>query len=315
MRRKYRSLLIKLFVFINTIFVNYSKPKKYVYSPIFLLGLQSGGMTIISRLLQKHENVFIANFKFKSLFLPCELHNQKFSSLPNEFRLKNRNNFFNSDFGTETNKVYATNSYLNEFYHKPISKQSLNQFKNCIEKIYSAHGTSKRNRFIDKSQSFSLKTKYIRDLYPKSKFIIVYRNPYAWIARALKERDSHDRMNDNFSRSQLLNFYIEHYNNTYKYIHKNIKPGDCLVIKFENFIMDYKKNLEHILEYVHLSISKKYFESLEELSNYSNDLKWFPIQKEINFKHIKSLNDKEVKLIHSKIKFYTDIITYDKPEF
>ncbi len=281
-----------------------------VNKPIFFIGVQGGGLSVIVRCLKRHP--FIVHMRGNKNFWAYqdEISLQTFlpkipkslSSFP-EGRDKEEEIFGKTAFWWG----YATDNLVKKYYvnEKNYVKKEGETFKKIIKNLIRAYAINlKKARFLDKSQIFSLKIRFLNKIFPDAKFILVMRNPYA-ICWRVASRDYSNSISENLRSLPLeekVKLAAEHWRNTYKIALRDLeylKKG--LVVKLENFLKNPEKELKRIMEYCELEGNPKDLlpKPTDKFPLGSlNPEKWYPLKKDVNSKYLKELPKK-----------YRDIIT------
>ena len=285
-----------------------------IKKPIFILGTQGGGLTIISRILHRHPDTVYCSGNSKFWASSDEMHQRAFYKLPKVLRLSpprgsnGVSDFYNEDLGFFRSFCYASNSLFKNYKldEDDYIEEDAIIFKNLIREYIRAYSINKTSsaRFVDKSQSYTLKIPWLLKCFPDAKLILVTRNPYALCkGRSL---DIHLKKlytsNKKHTSEDLLRINCEHWKNTYDKALKDLKGRHYLSFKFEDFLEEPLKFLNPLLNYCEL-------ENYEDLLPNKNQKfpagsisqeKWFPLQKDPNKKYLDQLSKKE-KIIISNI--------------
>jgi len=159
--------------------------------PVFFVGTQGGGLTLVSRVLARHRDVVTVRGNYRNWAAGVEMH-CAFTDLPDAFALRSpgfwtyRHYRFGPDqdhpqFGRGRSWVYATNALLGQYrktaadYTPELAQVLQDTIRKCIRAYAVDVATA---RFVDKSQSYSLKVPLLKRCLPDAQFVVVIRNPY-----------------------------------------------------------------------------------------------------------------------------------------
>jgi hypothetical protein len=156
--------------------------------PIFILGVQGGGLTLISRMIRRHPLAVSVTGNSSNWAGPDEMQNVMGEYLPSTLsgitkKLPKNDKYHQRDW------LYAIDELIplyrkTRLDHKPESAIKL---KHAIKLCIASYARNPQfARFVDKSQSFTIRLDMIvsmlKELSPK--FILITRNPYVLCYRA-----------------------------------------------------------------------------------------------------------------------------------
>jgi hypothetical protein len=305
-------------------YLNYGDLSKIkINKPIFFLGTNGAGLTLISRILRRDPRVVSPTGNYKYWAGRDEMHNVYFNDLPKNLRFgmaKRHASEIKYDelFGIDLGWGYATDRLVCDYRkdENDISFPDDNKFVAVIKRIISTHKVEEDTRFVDKSQSYSLKTPLIKSLIPDAKFIVVSRNPYVMVLRAATNENQTKKLKREITFNERLKFYSETWNNVYKIALDDLGEN-CLVFKLEDFLLKPELYMKKIINYVELDnvdIDKIMPHSNKEypIGSTSKD-KWYPIKRDINSKYLKHITPEAIEIIDSVLGKTAKRLGYDKP--
>lgn len=273
----------------------------FIKNPIFFLGIQGGGLTLISRAIRLlPEIVYIAgNHRFWGG--RDELHNNKrFKHLPDALTLRSPG-YYNllgheknhPDFGYERAFLYASNDFINEYrltaadWTPELDYVLKDAIKTCL-RTYADN--IKAAQFLDMSQSYILKIPFLKRCFPNARFIIVTRDPFAvcWKQAQVSLIFQKDP-------KRAVRLAAEHWHNSYCYALKDTKNDvNTLWLCFEDFMQDPLNVLEKIFCFLNKSnidVAKLIAQHQSPPLGSEDPEKWFPINSDVNRRHHKALPD------------------------
>jgi len=291
--RIYNSIKYKHYKF-RLIFNN---PKKYISNyqnkninnPIFLLGVSSGGLTIISRIIRKHPNIISASGDNNFFYFLDEINICYKKFVPKKLDIMRKGKFYREFYGI---KKFISSTIINKNEFLNYSKKYL-KLLNAILQVYSKN--PKKDRIIDKSQNNSLNIKFLdyvfRDKNPK--YILIINNPYAVIAKSYLKLGNKSQKN--------LSISIEHFKNIFTKCLRDLKlsKNKFLIVKFDDFLINPEKTMRLIFKFLNLSFNKSYMPSNND-KFLVGDYKWYPIRKQTHMKYLKHLSKNDFKIINKK---------------
>jgi len=235
---------------------------------IFLISQPRSGSTLLQAILGGHPDIHTCS--------------EPWIALPFIYALKEEGSEF--DFDSKTSKV-AINAFFDEsgiseeFYHS-----ALNLFLTSLYR--KAMSNSGKSFFLDKTPRYYEISSELIEVFPKAKFIVLFRHPLSVLNSILKTwvNDEIDRLfcysRDLFSAPRKLIDFVS--------IHKE---NVCLV-NYETLVSSPKTEIKRICEYLGVDY-------LEEIINYNSDVEWFYGDK--NFKEKKTPDEKSIDAWKSEL--------------
>ena len=274
--------------------------------PIFLLGTQGSGGTILSRLIRLHPDVVYITGNNRFWGGEDELHNKvRFKYMPDTWVLRSpgyRNMLgrekYHPIFGFERSWVYATDEFLPEYrkteedFSAVCEKSIVCAIKKCI-RAYSKELNS--SRFHDMSQSYCLKVPLLRKIFPDAKFIVLLRNPFAMCWREITRKTAkYDNYSNVPSQTRNLELACQHWRNTYTTALDDLgNTEDNITIRYEDFTNSPIDNINKVLE--HCELDKKRYSFPDETTKTplgtEAKWKWWPLLPDVNDKYLGELPD------------------------
>ncbi len=272
--------------------------------PIFLLGNQGGGLTLLSRMIRRHENIVNCSGNKNYWTGADELHGVFGPALP--FNLTGiaykvpSHPIFRSPRGWS----YAVDDSI-DIYRKTEENFNVEE-KRKLEHIikYSMYRFGNKNsRFIDKSQVNTVRMSYLYSLLKEynPKFILLTRNPYAEVFRAAKGMTAYQEIS---SREEKLKYAAQHWKNSANAVledKKNNPDIDILIMKFEDLLSEPEKNLRKVCAHIELEYSDDMLPKAEHTIPFGTRIRsrWYPLVPDINKKYIGKISNKDINIIQS----------------
>jgi hypothetical protein len=296
--------------------------------PVFFLGTQGGGLTLLTRMLRRNgEFVTIGG---GSTFWTGNDEMDKFQVqshlLPDELALRSPgyHNMTGEEedhpvFGYERSWVYATDQLLPQYRktkqdHSEVLEQ---RFRNYIRRSIRAHSRDGESaRFLDMSQSYSLKVPLLREIFSSVRFVLVVRNPYVMCWREATRRPEwkYRLWNERPSLERGLRLAAQHWANTYATALSDLqKAEDGLVVHFEDVLRRPKKHMREISDHVAVSYTDDMIPQPHHRLPFGSkeQSKWYPIRTDVNSKYLHSVTVEAVEIIASTIRERSRTKTYE----
>jgi len=214
---------------------------------IFIISMPRSGSTLLQHILAQSNNIHTVSEPW--LMLPIlasydnELINAKYNqnlniSAKNEF-IKNTNN---PDFIKQAQQVYANSVYS------------------------SIIGESDKRYFLDKTPRYIYIVQRLKEIYPKSKYIILTRNPAAVIssyAHTWYKSSFKSLMNAPASRYDIKKGFVK----LAEFIKSDFK--NKIIVRYEDLVISPEKTALEIFKYLRIGFNKSYI-------NYNSNKKDLP---------------------------------------
>jgi len=298
--------------------------------PIFVLGTQGGGLTLITRMMRRNPEVAMIGGgpTFWTGNDEMDKHYVAHQMLPDCLSLRSPryNNMTGQEqehpyFGYERSWLYATDELLphcrqTEADYGPAIEQALRRRIRLSLRAYAAN--PQRARFLDMSQSFALKTRLIKRCLPDARFVLVVRNPYVMCWREVMKHPA-DKYRD-WNRwppvAYSLRLVAQHWRNTFEVARRDLEEiGGGLFVRFEDFLEDPEQGLRKILDYADLDFDPDMLPHSHHtlpMGSKSSE-KWYPIRTDVNDRYLQSITADAVNIIEEELGGIDDEIGYKTP--
>jgi hypothetical protein len=194
---------------------------------------------------------------------------------------------------------------------KSAIKQSIRAYARDIEQA----------RFLDMSQSFSLKVPLLRKIFPDAYFIVQTRNPYAVCLRSACDYRYEwvRRMGDSETLQRLrLKIFAEHWRNTFTCAMGDLKGDEHkILVRYEDLVEQPEQELQRIAEAVDL----EYIPDMIPREDHTLPLgsgerhKWFPIRTGTNRKYLRKLDGDMASVIKKIVGDVATRFDYHPPDW
>jgi hypothetical protein len=282
--------------------------------PIFLLGVQGGGLTLLARMIHRHERVVTIGGGRAYWVGNNEMDKQYIGELPEDFTLRSPrfrsptfkthmtgNELDHPTFGKTRCWVYACEDMVDR-YRKTAADWTQGKEakvrKAMKESIRAYASDTGEARFLDMSQTFALKIPLLRKIFPDARFIIQTRDPYAV---CLKEaRDTSYSWRRQTDLGTKLRIFAEHWTNTYRYATRDLQDtGPATFIRYEDLIARPEETLRQVLNLAELEYNDDLLPQPHHTlpPGSSEQHKWYPIRTEVNEKYLSQHSDETARLV------------------
>ena len=292
----------KIFLSPRNLYVPLNKIK--IDRPIFLLGTQGCGGTVLSRLIRLHPDVVYITGNSRFWGGHAELHDDaRFKYMPDDWVLRSPGYHnmlwyekYHPIFGFNRSWVYATDELLHEYrktekdFSANCEKSIVSVIKKCIRAYSKDLGSS---RFHDMSQSYCVKVPLLRKVFPDVKFIVLLRNPFAMCWREITRKTG--KYKDYAivpSQTRKLELACQHWRNTYTIALNDLgNMANNIIIRYEDFTNNPIDNVNKLLD--HCELDKKRYSFPDEKMKIplgtKDRWKWWPLIPDVNDKYLDEL--------------------------
>lgn len=270
--------------------------------PVFLLGVQGGGLTLIGRVLRRHPTAISVTGDSEYWTGSDEMQNVMADVLPEDLRLRGHPTL--EAAGLQDSWLYATDELLSVFRRTAAdaTEELADELLARIREILLLHGDAEPNlRLVDKSQSYTVKVSFLARLLDECspRFLLVTRNPYALCQRATDQvLTSLD-----LSRAIRLRLAVEHWSNSMRCALEDGADREGFgAIRFEDFLSEPERTLEAIDEVVEMQLSPDLLPAPGDAMPLGTppDGKWYPLRPDVNEKYLREISDRVVEAVDER---------------
>lgn len=281
--------------------------------PIFLLGTQGGGLTLISRVLRRHPSAVCVTGGSSYWVGGDEMQNVLADALPDSLRLRGHPVLERRQL--QESWLYATDRLLPHFRQteedasEEIAQVLLERLREILL-LFGDRGLGRR--FIDKSQTYTVKVSFLARLLERHdpKFLLVTRNPYALCHRAA-ERVLTDI---DEPRSRCRRLAAEHWCNSMRCaLEDGSKIDGFGIVRFEDFLSQPELTLAEIGETVEMELSPELLPGPDDwmpLGKADEGEKWYPLRSDVNEKYLKEIPEEVTRIVDDQCGAFVDRFGY-----
>ncbi len=228
--------------------------------PIFVLGLQGGGTTLVTRCLLRHPSVVSMSGNSSYWVATDELgfvRNRMAALPPSLWSSSHRHDLAHPIFGTDHRSVWACDELLPAYRRTandaPEADAAL--FKRVLREHIAVYARDRGNaRFVDKTHANAVRIPYIDALLDGCEpfFVLVLRNPYAICPRTLRRKPPSWSAPPPYGTQLAL--AAQHWENIARLaLEDGRRTGRFGAIRFEDFLRNPEAVVRAICELVGLS--------------------------------------------------------------
>jgi len=225
--------------------------------PIFLLGVQGGGLTLLSRMLRRHPQVVSVSGNHHYWSGADEMHTVLGPILPPEltgtcYKVPWPDH---SVFKPPRSWTYACDELLP--YYRKTTQDATPELKRAFERVIrmciARHALDKRNaRFVDKSQVYTVRVSFLEALLEEynPRFVLVTTDPYSvCLKAALGYAQDMERLKERLPFEERLRICAQHWANSMRCALED-KTERMLIVRFEDVLEDPEQHIARICDHV-----------------------------------------------------------------
>ena len=283
-------------------------PNYPIDRPIFLLGTQGGGLTLLSRMLRRHPDVICAAGNHHYWTSADELQNVYGLLLPFELTGLRYKSPRHAVFPKQRSWTYAARD-LYPLYRKracDATEQLGRVLRYAIRLSVLRHAQNPNScRFIDKSQSYCVRVGLIAQLLKEHapRFVLVPREPYVSVYRAAIGKASDTRkLLDRMSFEERLDVCAEHYGNSMRAAFQDCAELglDLHIVPFERLLASPQGSLRDVCNFVGLDFRSTMLPAAEHRLPIGSRFvdRWYPLRTDVNRPYEAKLGPETVAAVH-----------------
>jgi hypothetical protein len=297
--------------------------------PIFFLGTQGGGGTILARCLQRHPKTVYASGNSDFWAAPNEIHNcsQLQHDVPEA--LRHRSYHFGTvddrmerhpRYGYQRSWLYAIDEFLPR-YRKgadDVDDETTRAFRRVLKKIILAYAHDPRDcRLVDQSQLYTILVPYIARMLADSdpRFVLVSRNPYAICSRAVRKEYTAARGGYIESdRAARIACAVEHWSNSFRLALEASREVPMLTVRYEDFLDDPERVVRGICAFAELEFTSDLVPAEGQrvpLGSVEPE-KWYPLKRGENARYLEDLDRDLVDALHRRAGDLFEVLGYER---
>ena len=307
-------------------------PRFYFYSyrdisidrPIFLIGNQGDGLTLVSRILRRHPDVISVTGNCNYWSGADEMQNVFGPALPAKLTGIRYKAPKHPILTPPRSWSYATDELLPAYRktEEDANEELARSLKRIIRYLIGRYSLTRDQpaRFVDKSQVFTVRVSLINELLKEHdpKFVLITRNPYASCYRAaLGKAGDMKRYKKILPFEERLKLCAQHWSNSMKCVLEDEGRIDkkILHVRFEDLLAHPTENIKRICEFVELGFDEDMLPHPEHkipLGTKYRD-RWYPMRPGVNDQYLKRLDRKAIEIIDDRCGELAMKFGYQKP--
>jgi hypothetical protein len=257
--------------------------------PIFLLGLEGGGLTLLARTLVRNPAVVTVMGNSSHWTGLDEIGTQpsRMRVLPPElWGPKHRDDIEHPRLGSYHACIYACDELLPSYRRTPedATPELAAAFKRILREHILVYAHDPRHaRFLDKTQTYTVKAGFVnallRDCEPR--FVLVLRNPYTMVHRSIRRRMNTQSILP-LPYEEKVRLAAQHWASSYRLaLEDSAQIEHFMTLRFEDFLAAPAEKLQEICAFAELDFDPDMLPQAYHrlpFATWPGDEKWYPLR-------------------------------------
>ncbi|HDZ01949.1 MAG TPA: sulfotransferase [Nitrospirae bacterium] len=294
-----------------------------IKGPIFLLGNQGDGLTLLSRILRRNPGVVSVTGNSAYWAGADEMANVYEPVLGRELsgiRIKAPRH---EKLTPPRSWSYACNDLIGEYRctERDAGDDIALRLRHAIGLAISRYGKNiKTARFVDKSQVYTVKMSFINKLLEDCNpyFILVTRNPYASIYRAATGKAGDmKRYAEYMSLDERMRICMEHWLNSAGCVEEDRrKVPDFMSVSFEELLKSPQTVVKRICDFTGLEYSDDMIPQPHHKLPFGMKYRerWYPLWTNVNEQYLNEIPDEYIEMIYEQCGELAEMHGYSNPK-
>lgn len=282
--------------------------------PIFLLGTQGGGLTLLARMLQRHPHVITAAGNHTYWTAANELQNVYGPIVPFDLTGLRYKAPHHPILTAPRSWTFATKDLLPLYRREKAAIGVGDALKNIIRLSAQRHAIDRKKfRFLDKSQVFGVRVGMLHDILPDARFVLVPREPYVSVYRAASGKAGDmKRLENIIPYNERVRLCAEQYGNSMRAIFNDADrlKIDLHILPFETLLNEPEKSLRAVCAFTGLEYSNNMLPAAEHKMPLGSRFldRWYPIRTDVNDSYNTKIDQYGIHVINMVNEYAGDVI-------
>ncbi len=294
-----------------------------IRGPVFLLGNQGDGLTLLSRILRRNRSVVSVTGNSSYWSGADEMANVYEPILGRDLsgiRIKAPRH---EKLTPPRSWSYACDDLIGAYRRteSDADEVSARRLRHAVGMAIRRHGKGIESpRFVDKSQVFTVKMSFIDRLLEGCNpyFILVTRNPYASIYRAATgSAGDMRRYAEYMSLDERMRVCMEHWLNSARSVEEDRhKVKNFMSVRFEDLLESPRRVVMEICGFTGLEYSDDMIPQPHHRLPFGVKYRerWYPLRVDVNERYLRAIPDEYVEAVYRHCGRYAEMQGYGRPE-
>ncbi|MDX1439071.1 MAG: sulfotransferase [Rubricoccaceae bacterium] len=304
-------------------FSNHEKVE--IRKPIFFLGDQGGGLTLIGRMIRRNPSVVSISGDHTYWSGPDEMQRVMELRLPKSLKLSRlpiRVEVKHDHLTAPRSWSYATDELLGA-YRKTAADyvpEEADVFRSLIREAIHRFGSNRKDvRFFDKSQVYTVKLSLINEILKDSDpyFVLVTRNPYVACYRAAQGKAlDMKRYAEHMSLEERVELCAQHWSNA---MDAALNDGGAVkrftTLRFEDVLASPSKQIQSLCDFLDIEFDDDMLPQPHHRIPFGSRFpdRWYPLRKDVNSRYLEQVPCALLKIIDQRCAETAHALGYERP--
>lgn len=296
-----------------------------IRKPIFFLGDQGGGLTLIGRMIRRNKSVISIAGDDSYWTGPDEMQRVMELRLPKSLKLarvKYNVEVEHDRLTAPRSWSYATDELIGAYRKKgnDYSQKEGSTFRFLIREAIHRYGKGRKDvRFFDKSQVYTVKLGLVSKILEGTDpyFVLVTRNPYVACYRAAQGKAiDMERYTSFMSLEERVTLCAEHWSNAMSAVNEDAKHvARFTTVRFEDVLADPASEIQNLCAFLDLEYDPDMLPQPDHQIPFGSRFpdRWYPLKKEINAQYLKEIPRSLLEIIDHRCGRQAAELGYEKP--
>lgn len=277
--------------------------------PVFLVGNQGDGLTLVSRMLRRHPQIVSLSGNHHYWAGADEMHRAMLGRLPPSLVSGGKwlgNGPRHEVLTPPLSWSYAADDLLGHYRRTAADydERAAKKLHAVIRESLYRHGRPSGGRFTDKSQTVTVRMSYVnallRDVQPH--FVLITRDPYASCLRnAIGGAHDLRRVADTLDLSARFEICVQHWINSMRCVEEDKDEVAAFTwMRFEDVLSKPDESMRTLCEFLGLPYAGDMVPAAGQSVPFGSRFpeRWYPLKREVNDRYLADLPDEfETKLV------------------
>jgi hypothetical protein len=216
---------------------------------------------------------------------------------------------------------YGCDELIDEYRtnESEASAADARRLRKVIRECLSRVGRGSPARFLDKSQVYTLKARYIQELLREHDpiFVLITRNPYATCLRAAQGKAPDMRRYASFlSLDERFELCVQHWSNCMRTILADARHlRNFTWLRYEDFLTQPEEKTRQFCDFVGLEFEPSMLPAPQQSIPFGTKFheRWYPLKPEVNGRYLRALSKAQIQTISSHCGDIAEQFGYSAP--
>lgn len=297
-----------------------------IHKPIFFLGNQGGGLTLIGRMIRRNPSVVSIAGDHTYWTGPDEMQRVMELRLPKSLklaRLKYKVEVDHDQLTAPRSWSYAADELIDSYRKtsKDLTLEDAAIFRFLIREALHRYGKGRKDaRFFDKSQVYTVKLGLLNAILEDTDphFVLVTRNPYVACYRAAQGKAiDMERYASFMSLEERIDLCAQHWTNAIRSAVEDAKSVKRFkTVRFEDILDDPEGEVGGLCDFLGLEFNQNMLPQAHHTIPLGSRFpdRWYPLITEVNARYLDEIPTRLLEIIDERCGELAKTFDYSMPQ-